>query len=173
MTLNSIAKKSIIFLDVDGVLNSTQDAMDFISSERLDLIRHLLESKKNTRLVISSNWLQTDDGLFLLNEYLFKANLTKYVLDKIPSRSETYLYFYNNLPKMSDYQHKREKRIEYWLLLNQAYVDSVLILDDLNLNFQNHLKNHFLKIKNGIEESHIEKALNILNQKYIHIIQET
>ena len=154
----------IIFLDIDGVLNSemykTSHLEDcdnnFIDLSRVKLLKDIVNAT-NAKIVLTSSlridWdksseLCGDDGKYI-NDCLAKYGLS--ITDKTPFIS---LFAY------------RRKEILAWLKEHYNQVESFVILDDINFGWEE-LSGRVV-ITNpcgyGLEEIHVQKSLELLNK---------
>ena len=155
----------IIFLDIDGVLNSVMyDAhrLEERADNRIDMTRvKLLADIVNAtgaKIVLSSTWREDwdkspefcgSDGEYI-NECLAKHNLS--IMDKTSCFS---------------YSDDRQYEIRAWLTYHDSEVESFVILDDINSGWGVLSSN--VVITNpygyGLEESHVQKAIDLLETK--------
>ena len=166
----------VIFLDVDGVLNSIDDLMEYreknnitktilyddIADKRLELLKQLVEKTK-AEIVISSSWRMgwirngkpkefNKEGLM----YKLVSRLSDYGLKHI----DVTPYLYD-----SNIRYYRGDEIREWL--NQhPEVESFVILDDeddmcefTNTNLVQTSYDH------GLLQEHVDKAIKILNKE--------
>jgi hypothetical protein len=158
----------IIFLDVDGVLNSTdyfrsddfqagrkaKDATTFwcnhISDELIKELNKILEAT-GAKIVVSSSWRKSNhlDSVFKVKGITF-IDCTKNWIDK-----------YIN----TGYTSRRGQEIEEWLERHPE-VESYVILDD-DSDMLESQKKFFIKVDReiGLCDSDCNKAIEILNQK--------
>jgi len=152
----------IVFLDIDGVLNSEQlmtkmgsdlwgdgSVLDPIAIERLNHLTDVTGAK----IVISSSWriaYEWDELVSILKNSGIKAE----VLDKTPR------FPYDD----------RADEIWSWLNNAQESVETYVILDDDRLeakrdNSDPVLDMHFVRTSwlDGLQDRHVEKAISILN----------
>lgn len=150
----------IIFLDIDGVLNGNlfvpkdDRAGVLIDDTRLDLIKHIVDAT-DAKIVLSSSWrehwekneTECDDTGRKINEIFAAKGLS--VFDKT-----------------SKYHNDRKQEIIDWLQEHPDVSDFVVIDDGF---FEEEiLKNHFVltsKLRFGIDEDDVNKAISILNSK--------
>lgn len=147
----------ILFLDIDGVLNSD----DFYNNQRenkkeweevtypltefdpkcIERLNRIVE-ETNAKIVISSDWRFTEG----LENILFMAGLKKPIFDTTP-------YYFG----------KRDKEIEIWL--NNHDVIKYVIVDD-NDFFTKEQHEHFIKISylNGLTEEKAQEIINYFNK---------
>ena len=152
--------RRIIFLDIDGVLNSVRYDRERrendgnIDETRLVLLKGLIDTT-GAEIVLSSSWRkhwgsmpeECDAIGDELNMEFCKFGLT--VTDKTPVLSAI----------------ERGIEIKAWLDDHADEVGSFVILDDMFFGFAG-LEEHFVKtdsrIGRGLEERHVEKARRIL-----------
>ena len=145
----------VIFLDIDGVLNSEQyyrtvnrkeKELDRFDPKVVALLIDLI-GEFSAKLVISSTW--RFGALNLLRHEVKKAGLNKYL--------------HNDWGTPQTYPPHRGKEIKLWLDKHQE-VESYLILDDddnmLNEQLAHHVKTD---IKFGMQKENFEKARLILS----------
>ena len=149
----------VIFLDIDGVMNSKifdrekGDIFMIMDPTRLELLRELVE-KTNAEIVLSSSWRSgwekeecdctSDVGIKLWNEF---AEADIYVYDKTP---EGY--------------YSRAREIKAWL--NENEVESFVILDDIAYGWEeldDNVVRTCYSIGRGLEKRHVDEAIMILN----------
>lgn len=153
----------IIFLDIDGVLNSTQydrmrtNKQGNIDETRLPLLKQLVDETK-AQIVLSSSWRKhweqeaalCDKVGQELNEVFAKHDLCIY--DKTPVSV-------NN---------DRAEEIRTWLKEHNS-TEQFVILDDIAFGWGAGLQDHLVKtnsrIGRGLEPKHILQATEILNKK--------
>ena len=151
----------IIFLDIDGILNSAAydrqrdwTKRTYIDKTRLPLLKQIVDAT-GAEIVLSSTWrehwnsspeLCDEEGRYI-NECFAEYGLTIY--DKTP-----------DLGYFSD----RDEEIREWLL-EQENVENYVIIDDCNYNWGD-MQNRFVKtnmyIGRGLEECHVRQAIEIL-----------
>jgi hypothetical protein len=144
---------NIIFLDIDGVLNSWKDlefelennpdADIYINTifERPTLLLKEIINKTDAKIVLSSSWriVHFEKAITLLKKYGIRI--------------------YDRTPYLGTI---RGKEIKTWLTDND-YVDSFVILDD-DADMEDLIDN-LIKTNNyyGLQEEHVEQAINMLN----------
>ena len=152
--------KKVIFLDIDGVLNSEEflrsiptdklvlvpfDEANFsdnqIDKSKVKLINQIIE-ETNAEIVISSFW-RLGYSLQGLKDIFNHAGLKGQIIDVTPS-----------IPTED-----RNVEIKLWLAHNKVN-KFVVIDDDLNAEIQG----HFVKtsFQEGLIKEHVDKALEIL-----------
>ncbi len=153
----------IVFLDIDGVLNSRSydrvrnyNVESNIDESRLPLLKEIIDAS-GAQIVLSSTWreywdkdpvLCGDDGVYI-NQTFAKYGLKIY--DKTP---------YMGI--CAD----RKDEIKSWLDANGKDVESFVIIDDYRYGWAE-LSDNFVKTNPhfglGLEEEHVKKAIEILN----------
>ncbi|MBE6760906.1 MAG: hypothetical protein E7551_01300 [Ruminococcaceae bacterium] len=147
----------IIFLDIDGVLNSLKYDMSRspddsnIDITRLPLLKKLVDSTK-AKIVLTSSWRkfwEKDEAVISqtgkeINEIFASAGLE--IFDKTPIKST------------------RKDEILAWLSSNNK-VKSFCIIDDMALGWEELTAFTVItnpRIGHGLEQRHIQKAVEIL-----------
>lgn len=152
----------IIFLDIDGVLNSSVYDRQRTSEDgnidktRLVLIKALVD-KTDAKIVLSSSWR---------NHWEKNLNDCDDVGKEIISDfGREGLEIYDKTPKVGCLE--RSEEIRMWLN-DHPDIDNFVIFDDNGYEWGD-LSNHFIqtnyRIGRGLEEEHIRKALDIFNKK--------
>lgn len=153
----------VIFLDIDGVLNSdmyeasrTEDSADgYIDMSRVKLLADII-NVTDAKIVLSSSWrldwdkyseLCGEDGKYI-NQCLAKYGLA--IMDKTP-----FISFFT----------ERRMEILTWLSNHRSDVESFVVLDDI-ISGWDELRGRVV-ITNpegyGLEETHVKKALDVLS----------
>jgi len=149
----------IIFLDIDGVLNSAVydrrrgPSDGNIDVTRLELIKELVD-KTGAKIVLSSSWRIHWEKDFS------KCDLEGREL--IETFGKAGLEIYDKTPYVSYLE--RGDEIRNWLLENED-VESFVIFDDYAFGWKelsDNLVQTNYRIERGIEQEHIQKALEIL-----------
>ena len=143
-------ENKIIFLDVDGVLNSEQDgfSMELETDTHLKLLEELI-NKTGAKIVLSSSWRMGFGCSFSLSNTLI-SRLKEHglsILDITPERKDG----------------NRGLEIKEWLNKNPA--KNILVLDDEEFDIENIFPNNFVKTNNeiGLQEEDVKKGIKILN----------
>lgn len=147
---------NIIFLDIDGILNShkfeierdinsTEAYIPYYSDidpKRIKLLQKILNKFPNIKIVISSSWRDSLSVKEFKNLFSHFGINSKYIIDKT-----------------SDNMNKQDS-IKKWIKENN--VNKFIILDDDNLfSLNDKLFNHFYKIKSSsIDEVDVKKIIN-------------
>lgn len=153
----------VLFLDVDGVLNSKlwcEYNDELIDSGKVSLLKTIIDNT-NAKIVLSSTWRELDCDIKECKE------MYQYLVDSLAEKGlqiydKTYLKGCN-----------RPKEIKDWLSKNNAS-NFVSLDDDFNLkNYEeygigNHLVSTSFWGKNGgLQDSHVKEAIRILNNSSI------
>jgi hypothetical protein len=146
----------VVFLDIDGVLNSTEyiEGLEdprihenHIDPARVVLLNQLLD--ESTYIVISSSWRSFVPDRMVLSKLLEERGL---LAGKVIDYTPYVPLRFNNF--------RREDEITAWL--SSHVVESYVILEDAEL-FQN-LEKRVVRPEDGIDQSHIEEAKRVLNE---------
>lgn len=153
----------VIFLDIDGVLNSRAydrrrdwSKQTDVDETRLPLVKDIVD-RTGAKIVLSSTWrdywekdprLCRDDGVYL-NEIFAKCGLR--IFDKTPNFGLCAA---------------RHDEVKAWLDGAEEEIESFVIIDDYGFGWKE-LASNFVKtnanFRLGLEEEHVEKAVEILN----------
>ena len=154
----------IIFLDIDGVLNSrvydrkrNWNEQTDIDETRLPLIKEIVDAT-DAKIVLSSTWRQhwdkdpnrcDVDGRYI-NKTFAKFGLA--IFDKTPDLGNTAW---------------RREEISKWLKETEQDIEAFVIIDDYRYGWGD-LPDHFVKtdpnFRMGIAKEHVERATQILNK---------
>lgn len=154
----------VIFLDIDGVLNSrkydrTRDYAQNtnIDETRLPLLKEIV-AETGAKLVLSSTWREhwsenpkdCDESGAYLNACFAKFGLKIY--------GKTPIFERNTL---------RKDEIEAWLRTTGEEIESFAIIDDCSFGWDN-LADRLVKTSAyvwfGLEKEHVQKAISLLNE---------
>lgn len=155
----------VIFLDVDGVLNSEklikEKKGDIIDRSKVRILKNIIE-KTGAKVVLSSGWrLWFDDNLLpkdgysqLLYEALKGFNIE--LFDKTPDFST------EEIRTRKTFSHIKGKEILNWLD-NHKEIENYIVIDDLMLR-ENKVNNRLLKINGecGLREEDGIEAIKML-----------
>lgn len=166
----------VIFLDVDGVLNSIDDLMkyreknnikgsilyDDIANERVELLKQLVE-KSNAKIVISSSWRMGWIRNGKPKEYNKEGLL--YKLDT--KLKEFGLSFIDVTPYLwkENGHYDRGDEIRTWLQKHPEVTNFVILDDESDMcefTDTNLVKTTY---QHGLLQEHVDKALRILNKE--------
>ena len=167
----------VIFLDIDGVLNNynswrkRKEYYDtykiIISSIDEECVRRLSEIVRITgaKIVLSSSW-RGDWANGVNNLKLEESKQLQKLFDKY---NIEIVGITPCLPKSNNpnerYTSWRENEIKYYLETHLE-IDNYCVIDDEDFDLKS-LQENLIKINSeyGIEDKHVEKAIQILNQK--------
>ena len=148
----------VIFLDFDGVLNSSKYLLRCeacgvaIDPSRMVLLKQIVDAA-NTKIVLSTSWREH------WSNDLTDCDSTGVLINSIFS---TYgLQIFDKTPELHE---RRETEIKSWLDIHPE-VKSFVVLDDSLLS-ADYLNGHFIKTSNyfdGLDETDVQKAIDILN----------
>jgi len=168
----------VLFLDIDGVLNSDRTLYDDVSLED-DLIMNLkaIIDKTGAKIILSSSWRCIPSAvqklMGKLDEHdLYLSGLTKdgvevstvEALGFKPTERYTDTDYSGSCPK--DITHDRGAEIAVWLDEHQDRVDSFVILDDEDYDIKLYYPSHLVltRYETGLTEANVEEAIKILNK---------
>ncbi len=153
----------VIFLDIDGVLNSAAynakknpNALSFIDETRLLLIKKIVDETK-AKIVLSSSWRKDwDKNKKLCAEYGL-------YMDKVFGKYG--MNIFDKTPEL-DFHASRRDEIALWLSNASEEIESLVIIDDRSYEW-GELSDYFIKTDPymglGLEEEHALRAIEILN----------
>ena len=169
--------KKVVFLDIDGVLNSEASLMEDDSLEEA-LILNLKElvEKTGAEIILSSSWRVLFNSLRRLMDRLGKVGLHisgltpdgvswKWIENHNLKPSAKYRDTYTNWEgKKIDITTDRGAEIFKWLS-DHKEVESFVILDDEDFDIKNYFPDKLIKtnFKTGLTKENVEKAIQILN----------
>ena len=136
---------NIIFLDIDGVMNSTEDRFSTELENRDYWIRlKRLTNETNSAIVLSSSWRIIERLTNLVKKRLKEYDI-KYI-DKTP------------------YLSGRGNEIKMWLESTNIKVDKFVIIDDEISDIVDLFPNNVVKtdMYKGLQDDDVEKAIKIL-----------
>jgi len=139
----------LIFLDVDGVLNTRNGSLD---ADKLDLLRGVIQAT-SAHVVISSTWRHTEHQMARLRPELEKRGIA--IVGKTPDAS------YRNPDEPFWVASTRATEILQWLGEHREYTNFV-ILDDAPFT---QLKGWLVQTKSdvGLTPEHCEEIIRRLN----------
>lgn len=153
---------NIIFLDVDGVLNSYKREHFMLDQNKMQLIAKLAEETQ-AQIVISSVWRKKRNIVKYFQEIFWDFCLLSSHYFEWKS-DEQYQHVIGRTP-YNYYMGIRGKEIEYWLTAYEGYVNNYVIIDD-DSDMLPHQMEHFVKINgnNAFTEEDYLKCLEILTR---------
>lgn len=153
----------IIFLDIDGVLNSIrydrQRTIDQgnIDETRLQLIKKLVDATE-ARIVLSSSWRKH------WGKDISKCDAIGRDINEVFEKYHLAIYDKTECLPSND----RAEEIRKWLN-RQGNIEAFVIFDDIAFGWGNDLQEYLIKtnprIGFGLEEKHIQKAIELLKCK--------
>lgn len=143
----------IIFLDVDGILNSsdtkvTFNGFIFVEEKFVGRLAHLVH-KTGAKIVLSSDWRYNHDAHYMaLCSVLGRYGLE--IFDETPVFKDGSLFC-------------RQKEIKDWLI-DHPDVERFIVLEDFwpMPEFEN---KELILVPNGLENSNVELGIKILNRE--------
>ena len=174
----------MIFIDIDGVLNSLEFHNRDRSKKKLfdrECVKRLAEIVReyNCLVVLASTWI-------VLNT---KEKVDRYTRQEDGAKSSSVMYFklLNELQSVGiglydqiEDEHIRPIGINDWLIENIEIVKNYVIIDDdyrfndyvsIGNGLENHLVSteYFCDVPGGIQNEHIDKIRDIMNNKELHL----
>lgn len=147
----------IIFLDIDGVLNSFKYDLERnpsdgnIDATRLPLLKEIVDTT-DAKIVLASTWRK------FWERGDIQANETGKEINKIFASAG--LKIFDKTPVLGS----RKEEISAWLKQNEG-VDAFCIIDDICFGWDElspFLVNTNPRIGRGLEQSHVKKAISVL-----------
>lgn len=152
----------VIFLDIDGVLNSNRydrerspDDTNNIDETRLPLLQRIVE-QTNARIVLSSSWRKHWDADESLCDETGKG------LNQVFARYG--LTIFGKTPVISPGD--RDKEVRAWLSAHDGDVEAFVIIDDILTGWgdlSDQLVRTSPRIGRGLENEHVEQAIGLLS----------
>lgn len=153
----------IIFLDIDGVLNSVRYDRQRtvnqgnIDETRLQLIKELVDETK-ALIVLSSSWRKHWE------KDITKCDAIGREINEVFAKYQLVIYGKTESLPSND----RAQEIRVWLG-RQGDIEEYVIFDDIAFGWGDDLQDHLIKtnprIGFGLEEKHIQKAIELLKCK--------
>ena len=149
-------KIKLIFLDVDGVLNTSGSIGSYpLDSDKLDLL-NMIVVQTNAKIVISSSWREVDDAMNVLKKEFNKKDIDC-IIGITPSlhwdskRTDQIKHFVENFSKKY-----KNQIIDKWIAIDDFK------LDEMNPNL---MKNHFVntQLEIGMTKNDAETAIKLLS----------
>ena len=143
----------LIFLDIDGVLNSATGKEPYVSDmevEKLKLLKKLIDDSGSSGVVITSDRRYS------------KVDME----DKTEAfdRFEIFIVGETRRPNQDDLEDNRGKQIMDYLSSSKEDIDRIVILDDNDDGISNFFEEEFILVNRffGLNDSVYQKALEIL-----------
>lgn len=154
----------VIFLDIDGVLNSRSydrkrdwKKQTGIDETRLPLVKKIVD-ETGAKIVLSSTWREDwdkDAALCRADGVYINRVFAKYGLQ-----------VYDKTPNLGGYVERKDE-VKGWLDSAGANIENFAIIDDYGFGWAE-LSDYFVKTNSvsgrGLEEEHVRKAIGILNK---------
>ena len=143
----------LIFLDIDGVLNSTTGKEPYVSDmevEKLKLLKKLIDDSGSSGVVITSDRryskVDMEDKTEAFDQF------------------EIFIVGETRRPNQDDLEDNRGKQIMDYLSSSKKDIDRIVILDDNDDGISNFFKEEFILVNRffGLNDSVYQKALEIL-----------
>ena len=162
----------VIFLDVDGVLNSARTVMSDESIET-DLIQNLAAIVKvtNAKIILTSSWRMSPNALRTLMDALmwFDLSISGCTQEGVDIRDFEHTRFEGITPtrrylNSNTFTYDRGAEIAMWLLQHDFDVEKFVILDDDDLDIINWFSKEFVKTNflKGLTKEDAAKAIELL-----------
>lgn len=149
----SVNMTKILFLDIDGVLNSahvldTQKRGDAIDRDMVSRINHIIDAT-GCKIVISSTW-RLYHSLFAINKRLTSEGMHDNLI-------------IGKTPRLDAHYYNRADEILRWLKDNDD-VTQYIAIDDSAGEFDK-IRDHLVATtwKDGLQDIHVTEAINKLN----------
>ncbi len=158
----------VIFLDIDGVLN-TYDSKErafgyiFVEDRKVALLQQLVE-RSGAKIVLSSTWREGWDMQLHPEDY---GKIDTSSIKLFEALKQKLLEYDMELLDHTPVCGKRGKEIDAWLHMWQGEpIESFVILDDMSgVELRPHSRWHIQTgITVGLQQKHIEKALKMLER---------
>lgn len=135
----------VIFLDVDGVLNSSQDGFTIKlgTNKHLELLKQIVD-KTDAKIVLSSSWRINNKTKSFIENKLNDYGMS--IISSIP-----------------DLGSSRGEEIKSWLRETTDFIESFVILDD-DSDMDEYTRARLVQTNRdmGLQETDVIKAINIL-----------
>lgn len=143
----------LIFLDIDGVLNSATGKEPYISDmevEKLLLLNKLIKDGAATGVVITSDRRYSKVDM--------KSKLAAFAKYNMPVIGET------RFPNQNDFDDNRGKQILDYLSTSKEDIERIVILDDNDEGISDLFFEDFIQVNRfyGLDNEVYEKALRVL-----------
>ena len=143
----------IIFIDIDGVLNSAYGVGPYISDmeiEKVELLDRLIKESESSGIVITSDRRCSEVDLYNKIEAFNKYNINVLGITRYPNEE--------------DDEDNRGKQIIDYLSSSHNEIDKIVILDDNDDGISSYFDNEFVLVNRlyGFNKEIYDKALKIL-----------
>lgn len=153
--------QTYIFLDIDGVVHPANESGGYDSNvqllEKMWMIVDLAQ-KRNSKIVISSNWRMKSSEMGKIKKELENIHYTNEI-DMLDNN------YYTNMDCLVLPDTKDERSTHILNYLDKHPPGKFVILDDTKSHIKEELMNNFIQIEpsKGIMQTDVEKALHILS----------
>ena len=146
----------VIFFDIDGVLNC-HNTKSMIDETCLNRLKHIIK-ETNAFTVMSSSWRDE-----IIHPEI-RSPHSKWLINLVEDEE---IKFIGCIPEIDELN--REVEVKAWLDETDFIIESFVIIDDIDFGFWEEFPCNFIKIAghwgNGLDESHMNRAIQILNRK--------
>lgn len=165
-----MSKRKIIFLDIDGVLNTcwwerkmSIDKYGYAFDPKAVANLKRIVEETGADIVISSSWKCM--GLTQMEEMWNDRNLPGKIIGITPNSVSDELLLHADIDSMELF-HIRDEEIKEWLTKHGKRVSNYAIIDDMD-NMLPEQQSHFVQTNPevGITKEDSEKAIKILNKE--------
>lgn len=144
----------LIFLDIDGVLNSSKGSKEYLAFMEVEKLKLLKE------LIIDSN----ADGVVITSDRRY----SQYDMEDITLAFDMYEIFIVGLlrnPNDEDFEDNRGKQIRDYLENSKDNISSIVILDDNDDGISELFPDEFIEVSrlDGLTSEIVDEAIKILN----------
>lgn len=167
-------KIKVLFLDVDGVLNSNNNLLfdHVIENDKLQILKSIVE-RTNAKLVLSSNWRCETRALVKLWTALENAGLTLYGITpfgvKINDMQQTP---WKDVQRCDDFifeddvNNDRGAEIAWWIWRRREKIDKFAIVDDEDIDIRKYFPNNIVKtgFSTGLTSKDAAKIIKMLEE---------
>lgn len=162
----------IIFLDIDGVLNSTEYRKhmgrkyysEIIDRRKMPLLKKVVD-ETDAKIVLSTSWRK------FWNEGEPQLDSVGRHINEV--FTEFGLSVYSKTPVIENAG--RSAEIKAWLD-GKRYVDGYVILDDKDFGWSSELRAHFIRTDcngNGLDDSQVQDVIDVLNGRLLPVMELT
>ena len=152
----------VIFLDIDGVLNSdgckaSYENVYFVDEKKIKLLAYLV-NVTGAKIILSSSWRYgAIDVMKGINS--FEADLYTALEDTL-EEYDLYIYDCTGISGST-----RGDEIDEWIREKKDVIESYVILDDMPIEYFGKHADYLVQtnILQGLEREHIISAIQILN----------
>jgi len=158
----------IIFLDIDGVLNTyytkelTSTGSIFVEEKNIKILKQLID-QTDAKVVLSSTWRM---GWKHLDVGMKKTEFAKDFIELRNKLGEFGIELYGKTPIFDRFMRRRGDEIKAYLDDHEE-VDGYVVIDDIDGKWIRPCSSHLLQTseRKGLEEKHIKTAKRILQME--------